>query len=94
MTQAKPKKPTAAICQLKLVMSDCVIGEAMVKPSDPTAETAPIAAPRLVALTVRAVMFMAMLEAVQDKAIPTQKPIPTVTIQVASANVKKNNPMM
>jgi hypothetical protein len=58
------------------------------------AETAPMAVPRLAALTVRAVMFMAMLEAVHDSAMPTQNPTPKVTIQVASANLKKIKPMM
>jgi hypothetical protein len=53
-----------------------------------------MAAPRLVALTVLAVMFMAMLEAVHDKPMPTQNPMPTVTIQVASANLKNTKPMM
>ena len=94
ITKAKPKNPTAAICQLKFVMSDWVRGEAMVKPKDPMAATAPMAAPRLVALTVRAVMFIAMLEAVHDKAMPTQKPMPRVTIQVASANLRKTKPKM
>ena len=70
------------------------MGEAMLRPKEPMAETAPIAAPRLVALTVRAVMFMAMLEAVQDSAMPTQNPTPMVTIQVASANRKNTKPMM
>jgi hypothetical protein len=70
------------------------MGEAMVKPKEPMADTAPIAAPLLMGLTVRAVMFIAMLEAVHDKAMPTQKPIPSVTIQAASANLKKSNPTM
>jgi hypothetical protein len=94
MTQAKPRNPTTAICQFTLVISDCVMGEAKVKPNDPMAETAPMAVPRLAALTVRAVMFMAMLEAVHDSAMPTQNPTPSVTIQVASANLKKTRPMM
>ena len=70
------------------------MGEARVKPKDPMAETAPMAAPRLVALTVRAAMFIAMLEAVHDNAMPTQNPTPMVTIQAASANLKKIKPMM
>ena len=70
------------------------MGEAMVKPKEPMAETAPMAAPRLRGLTVRAVIFMAMLDAVHDKAMPTQKPMPSVTIQAASANVKKSSPRM
>ena len=70
------------------------MGEAMVKPKEPMADTAPMAAPRLRGLTVRAVMFMAMLDAVHDKAMPTQKPMPSVTIHAESANLKKSNPRM
>jgi hypothetical protein len=66
----------------------------MVKPKDPMAETAPIAVPRLEALTVLAVMFIAMLEAVHDNAMPTQNPLPMVTIQAASAKLKTIKPMM
>ena len=40
------------------------------------------------------VMFIAILEAVQDNANPTQKPIPRVTIQAASAKRKKTKPRM
>ena len=70
------------------------MGEASVRPNEPMADTAPMAAPRLLALTVRAVMFIAMFEAVHESANPTQTPMPSVTIQVASANRRKTKPKM
>ena len=53
-------------------------GDAITRPSDPAADTAPMATLRLAAETVRDVTVMVMLEAVQDNARPMQRPQPMV----------------
>ena len=64
----------------------CASGEAITRPSDPAAETAPIATLRLAGGTTREVTAMVMLDAVQDSARPTQTPAPMMNI---SADVVK-----
>src|ERR1700709_1777216 len=79
ITATRPRKPISAICQPAVEISVCASGEAITGPSDPAADTAPIATLRLAAETVRDVTVIVMLEAVQDNARPMQRPQPLVT---------------
>src|SRR4051794_13243563 len=78
ITATRPRKPISAVCQPAVEISVCASGEAITSPSDPAADTAPIATLRLAAETVRDVTVMVMLEAVHDKASPMQRPQPRV----------------
>src|ERR1700754_1158026 len=76
-TATRPRKPISAICQPAVEISVCASGEAITRPSDPAADTAPMATLRLAAETVRDVTVIVMLEAVQDNARPMQRPQPS-----------------
>src|ERR1700712_1414729 len=78
ITATSPRKPISATCQPAVVMSVCANGDAITRPSEPAADTAPMATLRLAADTVRDVTVMVMLEAVQDSARPMQRPAPNV----------------
>ena len=92
MTQANPRKPISAVCQPALVIKCCAIGEANVKPKEPNADTEPMAMLRLAGETALAVTLIAMLEAVQDSARPTHKPMPSVMLQAEVAVMAKARP--
>ena len=92
ITAARPRKPISAICQPEVVISVCASGEAITRPSEPAADTAPIATLRLAGDTVREVAVMVMLDAVQDSAMPTQTPQPSVNISAESAVIISTRP--
>src|SRR3954470_7734269 len=77
ITAARPRKPISATCQPAVEIRVCASGEATTSPSEPAADTAPIATLRFAADTVRDVTVMVMLEAVQDSASPMHRPQPT-----------------
>jgi hypothetical protein len=64
----------------------------MTRPSEPAAETAPMVTLRFAAETVREATVMVMLEAVQDRARPTQMPAPSVKTSGVVANIMKTRP--
>ncbi len=92
ITAARPRKPTSATCQPWLVISDCASGEASVRPSEPSAETEPIATMRLAGELVRAVTFIAMFEAVQESASPMHRPAPSVNTGAECAKRENSSP--
>src|SRR3978361_584638 len=78
ITATRPRKPISATCQPAVELRFGASGDAIPSPSDPAADTAPMATLRLAAETVREVTVMVMLEAVQDNARPIQRPQPMV----------------
>ena len=87
MTTTSARKPTIATCQPLVVISVCARGEAMVRPSDPIADTVPIATMRLAGVAVRAVTFIAIFEAVQESARPMHIPAPNVNTSTECARM-------
>jgi len=81
MTTASAQKAVSASVQPPRWIMAWASGEASTSPSDPAADTAPMATLRWAGVTARAVTFMARFEAVQDKARPTHTPMPRVIIQ-------------
>jgi len=81
MTAASPMNATIAVCQPLLVIKVCASGEAIISPTDPIADTAPMAALRLSGVTVCDVTVIAMFEVVQDSARPRHRP----TLKMSSA---------
>ena len=92
ITATRPRTPIRAACQPELLIKCCAIGEARVSPSEPNADTEPMAMLRLSGETALAVTLMAMLDAVQDKARPTHRPMPSVTLQAEVAVSAKARP--
>src|SRR3954462_3245401 len=78
MTAASARNPISATCQPAVEISVCASGDATTSPSDPAADTAPMATLRPAADTVRDVTVMVMLEAVHDSARPMHRPQPMV----------------
>src|SRR4051794_5180843 len=92
ITATRPRKPIKATCQPAVEISVCASGDAITKPSDPAADTAPMATLRLAAETVREVTVMVMLEAVQDNARPMQSPAPMVKTSADVEIIMISNP--
>src|SRR3954451_4843848 len=92
MTAASARKPISATCQPAVEISVCASGEAMTSPSDPAADTAPMATLRFAADTVREVTVMVMLEAVQDNARPMQSPQPMVNTSAVVETIMTARP--
>jgi len=92
MTAASPRKPIRAACQPEVLIRCCAMGEARVSPSEPSADTEPMAMLRLSGKTALAVTLMAMLDAVHDSARPTHRPMPSVTLQAEVAVSAKARP--
>src|SRR3954451_2492423 len=92
ITAASPKNPISATCQPEVEISTCASGEAITSPSDPAADTAPIATLRFAAETVREVTVMVMLEAVHDSARPMHRPAPMVNTKADVEIIMINNP--
>ena len=82
-----------AACQPPLVISDWASGDASTRPSDPTADTLPMATLRLSGDTVREVTVIAMFEAVQDSASPMQTPAPSVSAKADFATTLSSRPL-
>ena len=92
ITAARPRKPISAICQPAVEISVCASGDAITRPSDPAADTAPMVTLRLAAETVRDVTVMVMLDAVQDSARPMQRPAPMVKTSADVENIMVTRP--
>ena len=92
ITVASARKPTKAVCQPAVLIKCCAKGEARVSPKEPNAETEPMAMLRLAGETVLAVTLMAMFDAVHDRASPTHRPMPSVTLQAEVAVMAKAKP--
>src|SRR3954471_22567191 len=92
ITTARARKPISATCQPAVEISVCASGEAMTSPSEPAADTAPMATLRFAAETVREVTVMVMLEAVQDKARPMQSPQPMVNTSAVVESIMTARP--
>jgi hypothetical protein len=92
MTLASARKPIKAVCQPAVEIRCCASGEARVSPKEPSAETEPMAMLRWAGETVLAVTLMAMFDAVHDKAKPTHRPMPRVTLQAEVAVMAKAKP--
>lgn len=94
MTQARPIKPTSAICQPDVEIKVWASGDAITRPIDPAAEIAPMVTLRLAADTARADTVMLMLDAVHDSAIPTQIPAPKVKASAVVEKIMVTRPRM
>lgn len=92
ITATKPRKPISATCQPAVEISVCASGDAITRPSDPAADTAPMATLRLAADTVRDVTVIVMLEAVHDNARPMQRPAPMVNTSADVETIMINSP--
>src|ERR1700704_6675568 len=92
ITATRPRKPISATCQPAVEINVCASGEAITRPSDPAADTAPMATLRLAAETVRDVTVMVMLEAVHDNARPIQRPAPMVKTSADVEIIMISNP--
>ena len=92
ITATRPRKPISATCQPAVEISVCASGDAITRPSDPAADTAPMATLRLAAETVRDVTVIVMLDAVQDKARPMHRPQPMVKTSADVETIMISNP--
>jgi len=79
MTQASATKAAIAVCQPAVLISPWARGEVKTRPSEPAAETAPIAKLCLAGETAREVIAMLRFEPVQASATPISTPIPSVS---------------
>ena len=92
MTQTRPRKPIRAICQPPREMRICAIGEAITRPSEPSADTMPMVTLRRAGVTAREATLMATLEAVQESARPTQMPEPSIRCRAEVALIMRPSP--